>query len=180
MPTKSQKERQRKKEQAEARQQEMAEAWEIARNVERELDRDVRVPDIGIRRVRVIVMPAFTQPYAWEIREREECFRLYRSTVMVKMPQLSLSLLGYDELESKTRELRRHLDRLWGMSIPVVPDLTERVGRDGVGYELVLFGNGCSQVRFEWHNDGPRQWRPLIDTVMKMIEDFKAAAVLVH
>ncbi len=180
MPTKSQKERRLKKELAETRQKELAEAWEKARGVERGLDRDVRVPDIGFRRVRIIIMPAFTQRYMWEIREREECLRLYRSTVVVKMPQLSLSLLGYDELESKTRELRRHLDRLWSMSIPVVPDLTERESRDGVGYELVLFGNMCSQVRFEWHNDGPAQWRPLIDAVMGMIEDFKAAAVLVH
>ena len=141
MPTKSQKERQRKKEQAETRQKEMAEAWEKARNVERGLDKDVRVPVIGIRRLRVIVMPAFTQWCAWEIREREECLRLYRSTVVVTMPQFNFSLLGYDELESKTRELRRHLERVCSMSIPVVPDVAERQSRDGVGFELALFGN---------------------------------------
>lgn len=141
MPTKSQKERQRKKEQAEALQKEMAEAWENARGVERGLDEDVQVPGIGIRRVQIIVMPAFSAWFSWDIHERDGCLRLYRSSVEVKAPSSALSLLGYDELEFKSRELRRYLDRIWSVSIPLRPDLSERQVRDGVGYELVLFGD---------------------------------------
>ena len=143
----------------------------------RGLDEDVRVPEIGVRRVQIVVMPAFSPPWAWDIRERDGCLRLYRSSVEIKIPSFALSLLGYDELEYKSRELRRYLDRIWSVSIPVRPDLSEMQMRDGVRYELVLFGDLNSKLRLTWSCEGPEQWQPMAIVVQEMVDCFRAAKV---
>jgi hypothetical protein len=155
---------------------ELAQAWEAARTVPRAFGEDVPVPGIGLRRVQVIVVASFSPSFAWEIREGGGSLRLYRSDVVGNTPR-GLGLLGYDELEIRTGELRQHLDRLWTASISSGPTLNGMACLDGVGYELALFGDMHSQGRFKWWEEGPEQWRPMIDVVMEMIEAFKGARV---
>jgi hypothetical protein len=154
----------------------LADARKNARTVPRNFDNLVSIPGIGIRRAQVIMTPSFSPGAAWEIRERRETLRLYRSEVVLHLGR-EWKLLGYDEVELSSSELRLYLDRLWKIEIPAGPSLNGMSGVDGVSYELALFGDLQSEIRLRWWMEGPEEWQPVIGVVMGMIEKLRAAKV---
>jgi hypothetical protein len=51
-------------------QQEKEQAWKRAKTKHRNIDEDLHVPGIGLRRVQLVFLPSFETGYVWEIRKR--------------------------------------------------------------------------------------------------------------
>ena len=165
-----------RRENARDREKAFSEALEKARKVPRKFDVDVGLLKLGDRRVQLIVVASFATCYAWEVRENGDKLRLYRSE-LVLIPSEGAGLVGYEELEIRTGKLRFHLDRLQEIQLSLEPFFREvPVGRDGVSYSLAIFGATGSKTRLSWWMEGPEQWRPMIQVVTGMVEEFRSLA----
>jgi len=158
------------------KQREVQEAWNKARNELRRLEDDVYVPAIGLRRVQVAYAPSFEQGFAWDIRELDGSYSLFRSHIAVD--SLHAKLKGYQQLDTSSDALKDYLHRLRQISLSISPTFNGMAGLDGTTYQLALFGDMHSNVRFVWWSDPPAQWKELVGLTEKMIEEFSKASEL--
>jgi hypothetical protein len=155
------------------KQREAKEAWDKARYELRRLEDDVFVPAIGRRRVQVAHAPSFEPGFAWEIRELRGNFSLFRSHIVEVC--FYTKLKGYQRLDVSSDVLQDYLHRLRQISLSISPAFMDRDGLDGTTYQLALFGDLHSNVRFVWWSKPPEQWRALVGLTEKMIEEFSKA-----
>lgn len=155
------------------KQREVKEAWDKARNELRRLEDDVFIPAIGLRRVQVAYAPSFEQGFAWEIRELQGNFSLFQSHIVEVC--FYFKLKGYQRLDVSSDVLQDYLHRLCQISLSISPTFNGMHGLDGTTYQLALFGDMHSNVRFVWWSEPPEQWRALVGLTGKMIEEFSIA-----
>lgn len=145
-------------------------AWKQANTIPRRVEDDAAIPGTGRRYVQVLYDPPFEHDgWSWELTKPEGGWRVFRSRVVIPGPPWHLHLLGYDELEAPQDELNGYFDRLRALSLPISPIYEGSQGRDGTVYQLALFGDLMSEVRFQWWSDPPSQWRPLVSIAEEMI-----------
>jgi hypothetical protein len=157
-------------------QKQISALWEQARTTPRDLLERVSIPGIGIRRVQVVITPAFGQPgFSWDVRVLGSDWRVFRSKFWVVTAESVHErdrLLGYEELDAEGDTLRTYFDRLRSLTLPIGPVFNGMGGLDGTSFHLALFGDLHSEVRFKWWSDPPPQWEPLIEIANEMIEAF--------
>jgi len=153
--------------------QEDALDWDRIRTARRSALNDVRARGIGPRRLQLIVCPSFGESRAWEIRESEGEWRVYESEVVQSSPEIHL--LGYRSLTVGSDVLTGYFRRVVELSLPLLPDLSNRAGVDGTTTQLAVFGDMDSGCRFQWWSEAPPQWQPLVVVVREMAETFLAA-----
>ena len=153
------------------KQSEEAEAWHIARFEPRQIETDVDVPGIGLRRVQLVYAPSFDPGYSWDIRQLVDSFRLYRSHVSVA--DRDYVLKGYRQLDIPSDVLKQYFADLKSLTLSVEPVLNGMMGLDGPSYQLAIFGDMSSSVRFTWWSNPPSQWRRMADIAEYMIETFR-------
>jgi len=150
--------------------QEKIEAWRRAEEGVRAWTEDIFIPAIGLRRIQLIYAPSFRPGYSWDIRELGGSYRLYSSRVMTESLERRLS--GYREIEAGDEVLRRFIERLRAIALPISPDFSGYGGFDGTTCQLGFFGDLSSSVRFQWWSEGPEQWQELIAIAEEMIKSF--------
>lgn len=154
------------------RQWEWEEAWRQARTEPRPLTDDVRIPGIGSRRLQLVYLPPFSPGRSWDVRQPHGTWTLYASTVQTR--GRDWNLVGYTPLEMGPERLAAFVRRAMALSMPVAPLLNGMAGLDGEIFQLALFGDLHSEVRFQWWSDPPPQWAPMVSLAAEMIEAFAA------
>ena len=153
-------------------QQQDALAWERARTEMRNAAHAVSAPGIGKRRLQLIVAPSFEKGCAWEIRQMNDQWTLYRSEVVGE--STSIALLGYDVIPVEGSTLQHLFQRTTALSFPLEPDLSNRIGADGTIIQLAVFGDAYTECRVQWWSNPPPQWKPLADLAREMVALFSA------
>ena len=154
-------------------QQQDALAWERSRTEARNAVDDICARGIGHRRLQLIVAPSFEKGCAWEIRQLEDKWTLFRSEVLGEGTPIALR--GYELISVEGSTLHRQFRKAISLSFPLEPDLSNRFGCDGTIFQLAVFGDAFTECRVQWWSDPPPQWRPLADLALEMIAIFSAA-----
>ena len=154
------------------RQEEEA-AWEQARTAVRPATADVVAPCIGMRRLQLVVCPPFSEAAAWEVRQLEQQWTLYRSRVVARRPDVHL--LGYDPVRIGPEVLSSFFTRVTELTLPIAPDLSGMVGLDGTVTHLAVFGDMWTGWRFQWWSQSPPQWQSLVGLADEMAKAFSDA-----
>jgi len=157
------------------RQREDEAAWESVRSTARPADCDVDAPGVGARRLQLIVCSSFEyedEP-AWEIRQLNDEWRLFRSEVVESFP--NVQLVDYRRVPVEPAVLASFLSRVAALSLPIAPDLDGMAGVDGETWQLTLYGDMCSECRFQWWSSPPPHWEPLASFAAEMRDAFRAA-----
>ena len=142
-------------------------AWKAAQQQLRGVEQDVRIPAIGFRRVQVFYAPSFDPGFSWDIRESDGQYCLYRSLVVTH--GMDYMLKGYYQLNYPSPELNLYFDRLRALSLAISPVYNNMTGADGTNFQLALFGDMWSTIRFAWWSDPPLQWKDLVNIAQEMI-----------
>lgn len=164
---------------------ELATAWDWARTVPRPVGESPRIPGIGARLLELRYDPALWHFSSWDLIDQGDRLTVYCSWQAYEAHYRCLTSdeymqVGYEPLEFTTEELQHYVDSLSRLTIPVLiwqPRWDEEVERvkDGVGYELNLFGEFGS-MSLRWSSQSPPEWRPLLDLAEEMIERFRAVS----
>ena len=150
------------------REQAIRDQWHRARTVPRDPD-DTNLPTHGRTRYQLLHAPSFDPGYAWHACEAEPHWRLYRS--QITREHRKTKLIGLDELTAPL-DLQRFFSRLQSVSMPIAPLYNNMGGVDGTMYQLALFGDLHSAVRFRWWSDPPPHWQPLVSIAEEMLALF--------
>ncbi|MES2738620.1 MAG: hypothetical protein V4672_20050 [Verrucomicrobiota bacterium] len=143
--------------------------WERVRTEERPFFQDAHATGIGSRRLTLIHCPSFDRGYAWDIREIEDRFRLYRSRVCHGSTQLK----GYDLLQFESKPLREYLRRLQAIKIALHP--TGRAGLDGTSVHLGIFSGGVASIQLSWWGEPQNEWKEIGVITEEMRKQFSQA-----
>jgi hypothetical protein len=127
---------------------------------------------IGSLRLQLIMLPSFEEPRAWEIRERQQQWSLFRSRVE---PEPEVRLVGYEPVSFESTQLQEFFRRVTALRLPLGPNLDGFGGADGSQYQLAAFGDAFAEFRFQWWSEPPPAWQPLVDVANEMIEAFLKA-----
>jgi hypothetical protein len=162
MPSKSRKERLRAMRDANER------AAAIARP--RHLLADISYPGVGALLAQLVRAPSFERTCSWEIRSRDDELVLLRS--MSPEPDQFL-LVGHDQYRVSKQILRRLIDSLRQISVPVFPAVAPFGVADGCRMELVFGVGFMSRSHFSWSEGyAPNEWA----SVVRMAEQNVRAA----
>lgn len=125
------------------------------------------------RRLQLIVRPTFSAGGAWEVREPYEGgeWLLFSSNVVELWPT---RLKGWWRLPIESQTLKSFCDRISSLTLPLGPPQEDLSGLDGTITELAAF-SGYSEYRFQWWNEYPLAWRPLVSIAEEMLKAFSAA-----
>jgi hypothetical protein len=145
--------------------------WRKLRTESRMATSDVVARGFGARRLQLIVCPSFSKSMAWEVRQRQEDWGLFRAEGIAPWP--SIQLIGYDPVPIKPAVLSSFFARIIGLSLPISPDLSGMGGADGTVSQLAVFGDMWSEWRFQWWSQPPTQWQPLVDIAAEMVRAFE-------
>lgn len=133
---------------------------------------DVHARGIGMRRLQLVICPSFDPGKAWEVRQLKDQYSLFSSDVLETR---RLMLRGYKQLAASSHKLMAFFTRACSMVLPVSPYMNGWGGADGTIYQLALFGDMCSECRFQWWSEPPPNWQPLVELAGEMIVEFSAA-----
>jgi hypothetical protein len=136
---------------------------------------DVGAHGIGLRRLQLIVCQSFEyeQDWAWEIRQLQSEWWLFRSEVVESWPHVQL--IDYQPIAIDAALLSSFFIRVVALSLPIAPSLNDMAGIDGDITQLAVFGDMFSECRFQWWSGSPPQWQPLVDLAAEMFEAFATA-----
>ncbi len=109
--------------------QEQEASWEKLRTEPRRATDRVGVFGSGQCRIQISCSPSFLPAQFWEIRQLEEEWTLYSSTVIRPWPDLTL--IGYESVKFQTEGLRDYFNLLVALALPIAPDLGGMEGLDG-------------------------------------------------
>jgi hypothetical protein len=129
----------------------------------------------GPPRIQLVRLPSFSPPAFWEVCQRGPEWLLYTATV-VDPDWSALTVRGYEPVEFDGGTLKSYFERLASLSVPVVPHLNNMAGLDGTVFQLALFGDLWSQVRYQWWSDHPPGWTPLVELADEMFTAFGGPA----
>ena len=147
--------------------------WERIGTEARLATDDVSAQGIGQRRLQVIVCPSFNESRAWEVRQFQSEWKLYRPRVVAPWP--TVKLRGYDLVQIDSLVLSSFFSRIVKLSVPISPDLRGGGGCDGTVTQLAIFGDLLSECRFQWWSQPPPKWKTLVEVASEMIAAFSAA-----
>ena len=147
--------------------------WDRARTETRPAVSDVVAPGIGLRRMQLVVCPSFCEASAWEVRQLQGDWSLFRSQVVTPWPNLMLR--GYERLSIDSATLSEFFARIIKLSLPISPDLSGTGGADGTIWQLAAFGDIFSEWRFQWWSRPPARWKRLGEIAMEMAQVFSSA-----
>jgi hypothetical protein len=149
-------------------------AWERACSAARPAVCDLDMPGIGERRLQLIVCSSFEydEEPAWEVRQLQQEWWLFRSDVVESWP--NVELVEYRPIVLEAAVLSSFFSRVTALSLSIRPDL-ETDGLDGEIWQLAVFGQMESACRFQWWSASPAQWKPLADLAAEMRDAFTAA-----
>ena len=124
----------------------------------REYDDDVDIVGIGKRRLQILYKPPFVDGTLYEVRNLKNCWTAFRSTA----PFGTGRVIGYDRLNVDSATLRGFVERLRGITFNLALDLSETAGRDGVFFQLTMYSDCFSEMRFTWI-ERPPGWTEVVD-----------------
>jgi len=139
----------------------------------RPVEEDVRIPGVGLRRVQLVYAPSFEAGFSWDIRVLDGEFLLYRSDVVTQ--QWRMLLRGYCRLDFESGRLEDYWGRLRALCLGVSPIYNGMAGADGTDYQLALFGDLSTAIRFTWWSDYSGEWTDLVRIADEMLDDFRRA-----
>jgi hypothetical protein len=139
-----------------------------AQTEERTLIEDVCIPGIGLRRLQVVRMPSFTIGYSWDIRQRDEHWRLFRGEISAG----ACLVRGHTELDADSSTLGSLFDEVCALVLPLRPSLSNMGGLDGTLFQLAVFGDLSSALRIQWWSDYPEHWKSMVEIADRMMEYF--------
>jgi hypothetical protein len=128
---------------------------------------------IGSLRLQIIVLPSFEEPRAWEVRQRQQQWILFRSRVVEPGPEARLA--GYEPVSFESVRLQEFFRRVTALTLPHGPDLDGFGGADGSLYQHAVFGDDYAEFRFQWWSVPPPPWQPLVNVANEMIKAFLMA-----
>ena len=131
----------------------------------------VTFPGVGLRRAHLRRSPPFHLGDAWDVREVDEGLVLYHSEVSHR----SGWLLDYVRVPMPSDELAKVVSELQNLVLPVRPWRNDQAGLDGTSFQVGVFGDMYSEVRFSWWEDPPPAWKPLASLAKKLFKQFAAA-----
>ena len=146
-----------------------------AQSIPRTVDQHVGWRGSGSRVLQVVCSPSFEPGWAWEVRRLDDDYKIYRSKIAPES-QHDIQLVGYSGLDVPSDKLRSFWSSVCSLAVNVAPLYNELAGADGVSYQLAIFGDMQSSVRFSWWSEYPSEWTPLVDVTNQMIELFKGAS----
>jgi len=146
--------------------------WERVRTDPRYAVDDVFAPGIGLRRLQLIVRPSFDPSSAWEIRQLDADWSLFKSSVVPDTEPIQL--VGYDVVPFDPMQLSSYFNTIVSLSLPLARLEEVICGADGTLTQLAIFG-GFTEVRFQWWSEFPPQWKSLIDIADEMAAAFSRA-----
>ncbi|MEX1224099.1 MAG: hypothetical protein WEA31_06075 [Pirellulales bacterium] len=147
-----------------------------AKTQDRDVTADVHFLGVGVRRVQLLCMPSFGEGFSWDVRQLKEQWLLYRGIV----PSDVRCARGYDRLAADSRKLNDFFHELCAVTLPLKPNMSGTGGADGTLFQLAVFGDLHSRIRFEWWSEYPTQWKPLIEIAERMRKYFQACDVIAH
>jgi hypothetical protein len=122
-------------------------AWERAASEPRLALTDVFARAIGLRQLQLIICPSFEEGRCWEVRQREDEWRLFRSEIVAEWP--AIQLVGYQPVPIADGLLSSFFARIVSLSLPVSPHLNSIGGADGTIHQLAVFGDMHSEWRLQ-------------------------------
>lgn len=171
--------------------EDMREIKRRAQEGARLLHEDVGWPGAGARALQVVHQPSFDPGFAWEIRKPvgefieanpmwelpkpEGEFAVYRSSAE-HVWGLGTLLRGYSQLAVSSDKLESYWEAVRSVAVDLSPLYNGMGGLDGVRFQLALFGDMYSSVRFTWWSTYPPNWEPLDRIAREMIDTFRGAA----
>ena len=133
---------------------------------------DVELRGIGLRRAHLRCTPSFGPGDAYDIRElRGGDLALYHSEVSPR----SGWMFEYVRVPIDGEALASALTQLQAIEVPIKPWVSSTSRLDGTSFEVALFGDLSSEVRFTWWEDAPPKWKPLAALAKKLFKEFAAA-----
>lgn len=135
---------------------------------ERPLTADVFMRGIGTRRLHLACAPSFADGDSWDIRQRPDTWTLYHGVI----PESTHRVRGCDRLVADPAELKSYFEEVCSLSLPLRPNLSGMGGFDGTFYQLAVFGDLHSEVRFQWWDDAPKKWKPMVRLAERMMKAF--------
>jgi len=161
-----------RKERLRALQHDAEVAAELAR--EREIGEDVHWRGVGERVFQIQQVPSFEGGLVWDIRVVREEFKLYESTINPE--KTGFLRPGYKQLAIESSELAAVLSSLSRLKLQ--PCLSAAsAGCDGTT-TTVLMSRGFSTAMFSWWEQGPDEWREIIQVVNECIAKFRKLPAL--
>ena len=154
------------------KQREREEAWTHAMTKPRLATEDVCAQGIGLRRLQLIICPSFEPGYAWELRQLDDEWVLYRSELISDAGPLEL--IGLCRVPFASSALEAFFNRIESLSVPISLHPIDVGGLDGTIYQLAVFGGMYSEVRYQWWSEPPPAWKPLVDIATEMIRMLSA------
>ena len=141
--------------------------WDRLRSEQWHPDRNGRAWDSGRPRVQVLRFPSLRPASFLEFCERRDEWVAYRADVIGQWP--SAMVKGYEPISFDSAAFAHHMGRLSAIAVPAVPPVTGTAGLDGTVTRLTLFGDLWAQVRYQWWDDHPPGWTPLVRCVDEML-----------
>ena len=144
--------------------------WQRVQSEARPAVCDVAVTGLGQRRLQLIVCSAFEheESLAGEIRQLNDEWWLFRSELVESWP--NVQLIGYQPIPINPAVLSSFFERVGALSLPIAGCLDDMDGLDGEVVQLAVFGNMCSECRFQWWSGTQHHWKPLIDLTAEMCD----------
>jgi hypothetical protein len=147
---------------------ELEKAWKKAQSQMRHIDEDVHVGGIGIRRVQVCYYPSFEDGFSWDIREQDNSYVLFESDII--SDELLIRLKDYRKIEIEHEILGEYFEEIKNVDIPISPIFNNMTGADGEIFQVALFGDMHSDVRFTWWSEYPDNWKPIVQPTQEIVQ----------
>lgn len=125
-----------------------------ARTVARAYADDVDIMGIGVRRLQLVHRHSFVDGTLYEVRQLENYWSAFRAVA----PLGTERCVGYDRLNIDSARLRDYFERLRGTKLRISPDLSGMGGSDGQTFQLTVYGDMFSEIRFQWWCEPPSEW----------------------
>lgn len=149
------------------------EEWRKAFSEIVDLHEDRHAWSIGIRRIQIVYMPSFETGHAWDFREIDGIFKVYRSEI----GKFS-KLYNYTAIDFPSKISENFIKYLQKLKLRISPIFVSEAGLDGTTTELAFFGDLHSGFRFRWWSNPPPNWKKMTGYTEKIIEQLFSSSVI--
>ena len=103
--------------------------------------------------------------YIW--KRNEDLKKHYNPVLRMITSEEITPTISKSSATIESEKLHDLLSSLKNIKVQVIPEM-ESFGLDGISYEL-LINEPYRKIRFEWWQDGPENWKKIVETTNKII-----------